>query len=94
MPMLPDAPGLFSITTGWPSLSLSTSARTRNSTSVEPPAGYGTITRIWRSGQLFCARAGTAPIAAAAAAPRSRVRRVTEWRCTFISQTSRILPGV
>jgi hypothetical protein len=39
MPMLPEAPGLFSITTGWPSLSFSDSARMRNSTSVEPPAG-------------------------------------------------------
>src|SRR3712207_5979316 len=52
MPMLPPAPGRFSITKLCPSLSLSRSAMMRVSTSVEPPAGSGTTMRTRRSGHL------------------------------------------
>ncbi len=77
MPMLPDAPGRFSTVNDWPNFSFSFSARMRNSTSVEPPAGYGTIMRTFWLGQLPCAKAGAAENAAPAAAVRSRLRRVS-----------------
>lgn len=38
-PMLPLAPALFSITTGWPSTGESLSASRRATTSLTPPAG-------------------------------------------------------
>ena len=44
--MLPDAPGLFSTTAGWPQLSVIFTAISRASTSVEPPGAHGTISRM------------------------------------------------
>ncbi|MNY19685.1 hypothetical protein D3C86_1531290 [compost metagenome] len=41
-PMMLLPPGRFSITTGTPHFPCSTGAMTRISTSVDPPAGYGT----------------------------------------------------
>jgi hypothetical protein len=39
---VPDAPGLFSITIGWPKCLLAASEIARITMSVEPPAGHGT----------------------------------------------------
>src|SRR5260221_7399073 len=41
-PMVPSAPGLLSITTGWPRRVPSLSATTRARLSTPPPAAYGT----------------------------------------------------
>src|SRR5215471_19916381 len=57
LPMLPDAPGRFSTTTGWPSRGARRSA-TKRAIMSGPPAGVnGTIRRIGWSGQ---AKAGAA----------------------------------
>jgi hypothetical protein len=48
--MLPAAPVLFSITTGWPHLRDSQSATTRGITSAVPPAGNGTMILTVRVG--------------------------------------------
>ncbi|CPI64649.1 Uncharacterised protein [Bordetella pertussis] len=50
MPMMPPAPGLFSTTTGWPSLSARPLATRRASVSVSPPTAMGAISRTGRSG--------------------------------------------
>src|SRR5207302_2112207 len=55
----PPAPGLFSITTGLPSRSVSRWPSSRATMSVPAPAGYATIQRTARSGHA--AAAGTAP---------------------------------
>jgi hypothetical protein len=39
MPMLPLAPALFSMTTGWPSAGASLSASARATASLTPPGG-------------------------------------------------------
>src|SRR3954465_9135462 len=69
--MEPPAPGLFSITTGWPSACESLSQTTRVITSVGPPAGNGTTIFTGRAG-YDCACASTL------AAPRrmQAIRRV------------------
>src|SRR5687767_14190029 len=59
--MLPEAPALFSTTTGCPSRFESASATTRPLVSVTPPGANGTTSRIGRSGYW-----AWAPIAAAA----------------------------
>src|SRR5262249_25960119 len=77
IPTLPPAPGRFSTTKDWPNMSFRRSARMRVSTSVEPPAGYGTTMRTGRSGQRpSSARAAVATIVPAAAIDVMKVRRV------------------
>src|SRR5512134_3170159 len=51
MPMLPPAPARFSTSTGWPSAAESLSPSARAVTSVEPPGGYGTMSRTGLDGQ-------------------------------------------
>src|SRR5689334_8202944 len=53
---MPDAPGMFSTTIGWPRLRLTPSARSRAITSVAAPGPVGTISFTGRVGQL-CADA-------------------------------------
>jgi hypothetical protein len=48
--MPPDAPGLFSTITGWATEADSFSATMRDSASMLPPAGSGTMMRISRFG--------------------------------------------
>jgi hypothetical protein len=48
--MVPEAPVLFSTTMFWPTFSDIIVAATRAGTSVNPPAGNGTITLIGRVG--------------------------------------------
>ncbi len=60
-PMLPPAPGRFSITSGWPSFSLTRGAMARTMASALPPGGKVTITRMGLVGQAASwARAGLA----------------------------------
>ena len=49
-PMLPPAPGLFSMMIGCPSVLASSSPTARASTSTRPPAGNGATMRIGRFG--------------------------------------------
>jgi hypothetical protein len=53
--MFPDAPGLFSTSTGCPSDFESLSATVRARMSVEPPGAHGTMIFTGRSGQAACA---------------------------------------
>jgi hypothetical protein len=69
-PIVLPAPGVFSITTGWPSLRDSGSDRMRATTSMTPPAAKGTTTRTGREGYGACARARAG--AASMAASRGR----------------------
>ena len=57
VPMLPLAPGRFSITTGWPSIGCRLSATTRPTMSGVEPGPNGTISRSGFVGQS-CAAAG------------------------------------
>src|SRR4051812_19058471 len=58
--MVVPAPGLFSITTGWPSALESDGAMTRAVTSLTPPGGKFTTIRIGLVGQAWAhASAGT-----------------------------------
>ncbi|MNC93126.1 hypothetical protein D3C83_96820 [compost metagenome] len=50
VPMVEPAPGTFCTSTGCPSAWRIGSAINRAMRSVEPPAGNGTITVIWRLG--------------------------------------------
>src|SRR5215211_3982233 len=61
--MVAAAPGLFSTTTGWPSLSCSFWLTVRASTSVNPPGTKPTIMRIGLLGYWACA--GRLPVNAA-----------------------------
>src|SRR5262245_5282625 len=47
---MPSAPGMFSMTTGWPQRTGSCSAKSRAETSTEVPAGSGMMTLTVRSG--------------------------------------------
>jgi len=49
-PMLPPAPGLLSMTTGWPQVLRISSATSRATMSVLPPAENPTTMVIWRLG--------------------------------------------
>src|SRR5258708_8804049 len=51
VPMLPEAPGRFSTTTGWPRRAPSRSATVRALVSVTPPAAKGTTSRTGRDGK-------------------------------------------
>jgi hypothetical protein len=68
--MLPDAPGLLSTTTGWPSARDSGSMTRRAVKSVLPPGAVGTTKVMGRCGNLPCAKEcrGAATNAAAPAA--------------------------
>src|SRR5262245_37804544 len=50
-PVLPPAPGMFSVTTCWPHVSDNFCATMRAITSVGPPAANGTIRRTGFAGQ-------------------------------------------
>src|SRR3954467_12800336 len=82
--MLLPPPGLFSITTGWPSFSCSHCAVSRASTSVVPPGGYGTTQCTARFG--YCASTAGA---AAKSASSASVRR--HRRCIGISSGVKLL---
>src|SRR5436190_6729056 len=71
--MLPPAPGLFSMTTGWPSRCESLSATARAERSVEPAGGKGTIMRIVLLGYVACAPASVEANAAAKSAARTNL---------------------
>src|SRR5215831_15772020 len=60
MPMLPLAPDLFSTTICWPSARERYSPMTRVATSVEPPAGNGTMKRTGRFGHSCAFAVGMA----------------------------------
>lgn len=78
VPVMPPAPGRFSITTGWPSAFARLALMARMAPSAPEPAESGRMTRSGRSGWP-CARAGRRPVQAAAraAAPQAAaVRRV------------------
>jgi hypothetical protein len=61
--MFEPAPGLFSITTGWPSRSDSFWPTIRATVSVGPPGGCGTTTRMGRFG--YCCACAWGNVAAA-----------------------------
>src|SRR4051812_336954 len=69
----PEAPGLLSITTGWPRDSGSFAASGRLMMSFDPPAGEGTTTRIGRVGK-FCPRPVEGPAAQASRNSRTSAR--------------------
>ena len=77
VPINPDAPARFSITTGWPSASDSGWAIMRATMSVVPAGGHGTIIRMGLVGAQVapCANPaqGAARAPAAAASSKSRL---------------------
>src|SRR6185295_8147546 len=74
--MLLAAPGLFSMTTGWPSRSESHGAMMRETMSAPPPGGKPTTQRSGRDGQVCaCARPETAGSASVAPASERNLRR-------------------
>src|SRR6202035_5183324 len=66
----PTAPGLFSMTTGWPQASLSFGAISRATISTPPPGANGTMTCTGRAGK------SSACASAAASAPKSAIANV------------------
>ncbi|MOA26632.1 hypothetical protein D3C78_1474400 [compost metagenome] len=68
---MPPAPGLFSITTAWPSVSPIFWATTRAVTSATPPAPNGTTMRTGLVGK-FCAKASGVSSAEATRAASKR----------------------
>src|SRR5687767_2845591 len=64
--MAPSAPGLVSITTGWPSACPRGWAKMRAPSSAAPPGGNGTISRTGLLGYCACAEAHSTPSAMAA----------------------------
>jgi hypothetical protein len=72
MPTMAAAPGLFSMTTGWPNFSVNPRPIMRASVSAAPPAAAGTIMRIGLSGY----GAAQAAVAAMAAQERARLCRM------------------
>src|ERR1044072_1588440 len=71
MPRLPLAPVLFSTKTCWPSVRDKYSPSTRAATSVEPPAGNGTMKRTGRVGHS-CAQTCTGARISASNAIKTR----------------------
>src|SRR6218665_678250 len=69
-PIEPPAPGRFSTTTGWPSLSLRILASSRELLSVMPPGVNGTTKLIGRVGQV-CPAASAGAKAATTHSPAS-----------------------
>src|SRR6218665_3863046 len=91
-PIEPPAPGRFSTTTGWPSLSLRILASSRELLSVMTPGGNGTTKVIGRVGQL-CPAASASAKAATTHSPASAFlqnlsMQVSRWLFT-ISTTYR-----
>src|SRR6185436_9932966 len=68
--MFPEAPALFSTTTGCPIERESLSATVRARMSVEPPGAHGTTSLTGLSGQAACAWRATKSSAAARARDR------------------------
>src|SRR5512141_2380544 len=64
--MLPDAPGRFSTTNGWPKLLVRCSLSVRARMSVDPPGAHGTIIVTGLSGHAVCALATDVRTTAAA----------------------------
>jgi hypothetical protein len=56
-PKMPPAPGLLSGTTATPKARLALSAKARNTASLGPPAGHGTIKLMGLLENLSCAHA-------------------------------------
>src|SRR5712692_4013838 len=77
---LPEAPGLFSTTTGWPSFCASPSADRRPRRSVIPPGEVSTMSRIARVGYALWARANVAKKLKRNASATGGMRRV----CIFL----------
>src|SRR6478609_8758988 len=73
--MMPNAPGLFSTTQGWPITWRSWSHMIRVMMSVALPAPYGRRTLIGFEGYLSCADAGDAIRPAAITVSRTKCRR-------------------
>src|SRR5262249_40349881 len=69
MAMMPNAPGLFSISTGWPRIGRMCSPTMRMTMSVALPGPNGTTTLIGFDGYLSCAGAWATPNASTTAAP-------------------------
>src|SRR5437016_1998781 len=69
---MPPAPALFSMTTVQPVDFASSCATSRETASVPPPGGNGTIRRIGRDGYV-CAPTGAASTRAASAATTKRI---------------------
>ena len=67
MPMLPPAPGRFSITTGWPHFSDSFWPTMRASASEAPPGVCGTMMRTGLAGKVWARAAGALPKTVASA---------------------------
>lgn len=78
VPVMPPAPGRFSITTAWPPSALDKAfCAVRTMVSTPEPAPTG---RITRSGAVDCAQAGTeAEARRHEAASATRLRRLKDW---------------
>jgi hypothetical protein len=80
--LMPPAPGMFSITKRWPSLSPSFSATRRAVTSATPPGPNGRTILTGRSG-YFCAAAGNVnEIESATAVAATAKANVLQAACT------------
>ena len=79
VPVMPPAPGRFSITTGWPSALARLLLMARMEPSAPEPADSGRMMRRGRSPRLWARTRPTGASAAApkAAAPKHRARRRT-----------------
>src|SRR5882757_5002476 len=73
--MVPPAPPMFSTITGWPSVVFIRSATRRDTMSVMPPAGNGTIKVTGLLGNVS-ARAVRVPLSATAHANRNDTHRI------------------
>jgi hypothetical protein len=78
VPIEPDAPGWFRITTFWPSAFSISAAVTRVTWSVEPPAAHGTMIVMGLSG-FHCAAAGTATAIASPATSPAAISFLLLW---------------
>src|SRR5688572_16640045 len=78
VPIDPDAPGWFTITTFWPRCFSSSAAVMRVTWSVEPPAAHGTMIVTGFEGFQFCAWAA---VATAAAMNTNNVRFISPPQC-------------
>jgi hypothetical protein len=73
VPVMPPAPGMFSITTGWPKALPSATEAARTMLSTPEPALIGRMKRIGLSEP--CASAGSGAASAAAPAPKPSIAR-------------------
>src|SRR5688500_11032700 len=83
--MIPAAPGLLSMTTGWPMPAASFSPTTRASTSVPPPAAKGTTILIGLVGSDWASAGAPAHRAKAEAAAARHRRRMRAWMGMVVS---------